>query len=158
MITQSHAKVLGGVKFLAVVNAVGFILTLLFWGLVFFRHVIPYPGELGTQAEKANAAVTYAFMISDGLYSLPLLFLSAIGLWRGTVWGWLSCQMVNVLWIYSMTVILIRDVNSTISPGGILFTPFALVSIWGIPYLWMKRTNFGISNNPTEGAPPNKRL
>ena len=145
MTKQTHTGPLAGIKFLSIVNAVGFVLTVLFWGMVFFRHVIPYPVELTTLPEKASAAVTYGFMIADTLYSLPLLFLAAVGLWKQTVWGWLSAQMTNILWIYSMTVILFRDANSTITPGGLLFIPFVLLSIWAIPYLWKKRNIFGIA-------------
>ena len=130
--------------FLSVVNGVGFALTLLFWAAVFIQHAVPYPGELTTTPERANSAVTYGFMIADVIYSLPLLILATIGIWRLSVWGWLSGQMVNILWIYSLTVILTRDVNTTFSPGGLLFLPFALVSMWAIPYLWVKRAYFGI--------------
>ncbi len=153
MTTQSHPGRLGGIKFLSIINAIGFVLTILFWGTVFFRHLIPYPRELSTLAEKAGAAITYGFMLADTLYSLPLLLLAAIGLWRHAVWGWLSGQMVNILWIYSMTVILFRDACSSMTPGSILFIPFALISIWAIPYLWKKRSIFGIATDSNEGAP-----
>ncbi len=131
--------------FLSGVNGVGFVVTVLFWATVFFRHLIPYPAELTTLPERANSAVTYGFMIADVIYSLPLLFLATIGIWRRSMWGWLAGQMVNILWIYSMTVILTRDANTTLSPGGVLFLPFAIVSVWAIPFLWLKREEFGIT-------------
>jgi hypothetical protein len=84
-------------------------------------------------------------MIGDILYSVPLLFMGWIGIWRLRSWGWMSAQMVNILWIYSMTVILLRDAYTTFSPGGLLFIPFTIAAIWGIPYLWMHRGDFGIA-------------
>jgi hypothetical protein len=59
--------------------------------------------------------------------------------------------MANALWVYSMTVILLWDIYSTWSPGGLLFAPFALVATWATPYLWSRRRSFGIedSGSPT---------
>ena len=134
-----------GVTFLAIANAVALIITLLFWGAVFFRRLIPLPGDLISTAERGNAAVTYGFMLGDVLYSAPLLLLGSIGLWRLRSWGWMTTQMANILWIYSMTVILLRDAYTTMSPGGLIFIPFTLIAIWAIPYLWKRRADFGIT-------------
>jgi hypothetical protein len=135
----------GGITLLAIVNGVALVLTLVFWGLVYFGRLVPDPGSLGSLAERANAAVTYGFMLGDVIYSAPLLLLAALGLWRLRSWGWLAAQMANALWVYSMTVILLRDYYSAWSPGGLLFIPFTLVAIGSIPYLWMRRQAFGIA-------------
>ncbi len=135
----------GGITFLAIVNAVALVITLLFWGIVFFRRLVPFPGELISLADRANSAVTYGFMIGDMFYSAPLLFLAWLGLWRLKSWGWMAAQMVNALWIYSMTVVLLRDAYTVMSPGGLLFIPFTLVAVWAIPYLWINRGQFGIT-------------
>ncbi|MBN1397892.1 MAG: hypothetical protein JXA06_07665 [Bacteroidetes bacterium] len=132
----------GCITFLAIINAAGLILTIVFWGLVFFKHPVSYPWEMTYLADRANSAVTYAFMIGDIIYSVPLLLLAWIGLWRLKIWGWLAAQMVNALWIYSMTVILFRDAFTSMSPGGILFIPFAVISAWAVPYLWIHRAKF----------------
>jgi hypothetical protein len=134
-----------GVTFLSIVNAVGLIVTLLFWGAVFFKHLVPFPGELSVPTERGNSAVTYGFMLGDILYSVPLLFLAWRGLRLLKSWGWLAAQMANALWVYSLTVILLRDAYTAFSPGGILFLPFALVAAWAIPYLWKRRAAFGIA-------------
>ena len=55
--------------------------------------------------------------------------------------------MVNVLWIYSMTVIWMRDAFTGISPGAMLFTPFVLVAVWATYYLWRSREMFGVKLN-----------
>jgi hypothetical protein len=130
------------ITFLAITNAAGLILTVAFWGLVFFKHPVAYPWEMTDLADRANSAVTYAFMIGDIIYSAPLLLLAWIGLWRLKFWGWLAAQMANALWIYSMTVILFRDAFTSMSPGGILFVPFAVISAWAVPYLWIHRARF----------------
>jgi hypothetical protein len=134
-----------GITFLSLVNAAGLFITLLFWGTVFFKHLVPFPGELSVPTERGNSAVTYGFMLGDVLYSVPLLFLAWRGLRLSKSWGWLAAQMANALWVYSMTVILLRDAYTTFSPGGILFLPFALVAAWAIPYLWRRRGDFGIA-------------
>jgi len=123
-------------------NALGCVITLLFWLLILFKKLIPFPGNFIALAERANAATTYGFMIADFLYSVPLLLLATAGLWRMRFWGWTAAQMVNILWIYSITIIWIRDLYSKLSPGGILFLPFALVSVWAIWYLWRRREIF----------------
>jgi hypothetical protein len=134
-----------GIGFLAIVNFAALFITVAFWALVYFKRLVPMPGELVSLTERANAAVTFGFMIGDMLYSVPLLLLAGIGLRRLRSWGWLAAQMANILWIYSMTVIFLRDAYTTWSPGGLLFIPFAIVAIWAIPYLWIHRRSFGIS-------------
>ena len=69
-----------GITFLAVVNYVACIVTLVFWALVFFGRLVPTPGSLQSEVERANAAVTYGFMLGDVLYSVPLLLLAGAGL------------------------------------------------------------------------------
>jgi hypothetical protein len=132
----------GGITFLVVINLIGGIITLLFWLSILFRKMVPYPGELAVFAERANAATTYGFMTADLVYSVPLLFTATIGLWRMRPWGWTAAQMVNILWIFSLTVIWIRDLYSRISPGAILFLPFTVVAVWAAWYLWRKRRLF----------------
>ena len=128
---------------IAIINGVAFLLTIVFWLMVFVKQLVPSPDELAAFAERANAATTYGFGIGDLVWSLPLLLLSCIGLWRMRFWGWTAAQMVNALWVYSMTVILIRDAYTKLSPGGVLFTPFALIAVWATYYLWKHRNIFG---------------
>ena len=135
----------GGLTFLSIFNAFALIITIIFWGMVFFRHLVPYPWDMVTLADKANSSVTYGFMIGDILYTVPLLLLAWLGLWRLKSWGWMAAQMANALWIYSMTIILLRDSYTTMSPGGLLFIPFTVVAVWAIPYLWIHRKDFGVN-------------
>jgi len=130
------------VTFLAAVNAVALILTVIFWLVVWLKRWIPSPGSLTAMTERANAATTYGFMAGDLIWSAPLLLLAALGLWRRRFWGWTAAQMANVLWIYSMTVIWVRDGYSTVSPGAVLFTPFAVIAFWAIGVLWRHRSLF----------------
>jgi len=50
--------------------------------------------------------------------------------------------MTNALWVYSMTVVLIRDAYTTLSPSAILFTPLAIIAVWATYYLWKRRDLF----------------
>jgi hypothetical protein len=133
-----------GITFLAVVNGIACGVTLIFWALVYFGRLVPTPGSLPSGPERANAAVTYGFMLGDVMYSVPLLLLAGAGLWRLRAWGWLAAQMANALWIYSMTIILLRDSYSRWSPGALLFVPFAALALWAVPYLWNQRRAFGV--------------
>jgi hypothetical protein len=80
-------------------------------------------------------------MIGDIAFSAPLLLLGTIGLWKPHAWGWTAAQMVNILWIYSMTIIM-RDDYTSFSPGGLLFTPFVPAAVWSMIYLWKQRRLF----------------
>jgi len=127
---------------IAVINAVGLVITIAFWLLVLLKHLVPTPGSLASPLERANAATTYGFLLGDFVWSVPLLFLAAVGLWRMRLYGWTAAQMANALWVYSMTVIWLRDAYTTPSPGGVLFLPFALAAIWATVILWKQRALF----------------
>jgi hypothetical protein len=130
------------ITFLAIVNGAALVITILFWGAVFFGRLVPLPPDLSDMASRANAATTYGFLVGDVVWSVPLLLLSTIGLWHLRPWGWTACQMANILWLYSMTVIWMRDAYTTVSPGSLLFLPFAIIAAWAIIYLWRKRLLF----------------
>jgi hypothetical protein len=148
--TTSNARIAqvrpSGITFLAVANYVACGVTLIFWALVFFGRLVPAPGSLQSEPERANAAVTYGFMLGDVICSAPLLVLAGSGLWRLRTWGWLAAQMANALWIYSMTIVLMRDFYSRWSPGGLLFVPFAAIALWAVPYLWNQRRALGVES------------
>jgi len=136
-----------GVAVIAIVNALGTLFTIGFWGLAFMR--LPSPTTLGSLPERANVATTYAFMIADVIWGLPFLLLATVGVWRLRPWGWTAAQMVNVLWWYAVTVVMVRDFYThTISPGTIFFLPFALVSLWVAAYLWKHRALFWNPKTP----------
>ncbi len=130
------------ISVIAVINGVGLIVTIAFWLLVLFRRLVPPPGSFDSVPERANAATTYGFLIGDFIWSVPLLFLATVGLWRMRFYGWTAAQMANALWVYSLTVIWFRDAYTTVSPGGLLFLPFALAAAWASLALWKCRTLF----------------
>jgi hypothetical protein len=131
---------------IAIINGLGLLITILFWGMVYFKRLVQAPGDLTDVAERANAATTYGFMIGDIIWSAPLLLLAAIGLWRQRFWGWTAAQMVNILWVYSMTLVWTRDSYSTISPGAMIFLPFTVAAVWATYYLWKHRELFLIAD------------
>jgi hypothetical protein len=130
------------ISVIAAINAIGCFVTIAFWLLVLVKRLVPSPGGLGTLLERANAATTYGFLLGDFVWSVPLLLLAAVGLWRMRFYGWTAAQMANALWVYSLTVIWTRDAYTSPSPGGILFLPFALASIWAAYILWKYRSLF----------------
>jgi hypothetical protein len=130
-----------GITFVSVFNAIGALITILFWSLAAMR--LPALGSLPTAAEKAAVGTTYSFMIADILWALPLLIVASVGVWRLRFWGWTAAQMTNVLWWYSVTVVAARDlITGTVSPGTIAFLPFALVSFAACRTLWISRERF----------------
>lgn len=82
-------------------------------------------------------------MVGDLTWAAAFLIISLAGLYHMKSWGWLAGQMVNLLWLYSMTVIWCRDLHSgSISPGAVLFLPFVPFSVWAAIYLWNRRASF----------------
>jgi hypothetical protein len=104
---------------------------------------------------RASTAATLGFLVGDVIWAVPLLFLSVAGLYRLRDWGWLVAQMVNVLWVYSMTVVWVRDIYArSVSPGAVLFTPFAVIAMWATMHLWKTRRAFSPArqSDPREDA------
>ena len=127
-----------GIKLIAVVNGIAAVLHVIFWMLAFL-HLLKQP-VVDHIADRLNLATTYGFGIADLIWSVTFLTVGSINLWRMKQTGWLAAQFANVLYWYSLTVVLTKDlVSSVISPGTILFLPFALFSFWAVYYLWKVR-------------------
>jgi hypothetical protein len=127
-------------RLVAGVNAAGAALTLAFWGFAALRLPPPWRVAAGARLE---AATTFAFGIADLVWAVPLLVLSARGLWRRTALGWTLAQAANVLWLYSLSVIGLRDaVAGSLSPGTAVFLPFALFAAWAAVALWRVRAAY----------------
>jgi hypothetical protein len=130
-----------GIKFISVINGFAAFLHLIFWILAFL-HLSNSTSE-SSFAERANLGTTYGFGIADILWSITFLTIGSIGLWKLNPFGWLAAQFANVLYWYSLTVVLTKDLfTRSVSPGTILFLPFALFSVWAVFYLWKVRDNF----------------
>jgi hypothetical protein len=129
-----------GIAVVAVVNAVAAALTLAFWALVYVRI---FAASASVALERSAAASTLGFLVGDIVWAVPLLIVSVPGLLNLRVYGWLSAQMVNILWMYSMTAIWVRDLyGGQLSPGAILFSVFPAFSLWAAWYLWRHRDRF----------------
>jgi hypothetical protein len=128
-------------KLIAVVNGMAAVLHLIFWILAFI-HLFKLPAA-NNIAERVNFSTIYGFGIADIIWSITFLTVGSINLWKMKQNGWLAAQFANVLYWYSFTVIITRDLASnTIAPGTILFLPFALFSFWVAYYLWKVRSTF----------------
>ncbi len=141
-----------GIQIIATVNAVAAAVTLAFWSAVYLRL---FAGQgIADAVGRAAAAATLGFLVGDIVWALPLLILSVPGVWRRRAWGWLAAQMVNVLWVYSMTVVWVRDAYAgTLSPGGLMFAPFAVFAMWAAVHLWRVRDEFWAQAAQPEDAP-----
>ncbi len=132
-----------GIKTIISVNCIAAVITLLFWLLVLFKLFIKPGNELSM--DLPSKASTFGFLIADLLWAVPILILSIPGLLKLKSWGWLAAQLANVLWVYSLTALWIRDLyTGAITPGDIIFLPFAVFSIWSAYYLWLNRSKFNI--------------
>lgn len=128
------------ITLIAVVNGVAAVLHGLFWVAVLLEL---RGGQEALQLDAGAVATIYGFGVADLVWSAPLLALSAVGLWRGRLWGWLAAQWCNVLYGYSLTVVWVRDLTlGTVSPGGVLFLPFTLFAFWAAWHLWFHRADF----------------
>jgi hypothetical protein len=134
-----------GIKLIAVVNGIAAVLHLVFWVLAFFYlSKLPTPTEI---AERATLATTFGFGIADIIWSVMFLAVGSINLWNMKQTGWLAAQVANVLYWYSFTVILTKDIVTTsVSPGTLLFLPFAIFSVWVAYYLWKIRDSIFIKS------------
>jgi len=130
-----------GIKLIAIVNGIAALLHLLFWVMAFIR--LPALSGQETVMNRINLATTYGFGIADIIWSVPLLLIGSFGLWQKKFSGWLGAYLANGLYWYSFTVILVRDLSAqAISPGTMLFLPFALFAFWAAYYLWQVRLSF----------------
>lgn len=130
-----------GIRAIALVNGIAALLHLAFWVLVLLR--LPSPDKVETEAERIDLVVTYGLGVADLLWSVPLLAIGSLGLYRGDGIGWLAAQIANGLYWYSFTFITVRELNAkAIRPGTLLFLPFAIFSVWAAWYLWQVRALF----------------
>ena len=135
-----------GIKLIAVINGIAAVLHLLFWIFAFFHLSKSVPQN--NIAEKANLGTSFGFGLADVIWSITLLTVGSINLWNMKQSGWLAAQFANVLYWYSLTVILTKDlITSSISPGTILFLPFGIFSFWAAYYMWKFRDNFFKQNS-----------
>ena len=127
-----------GIKLIAVVNGIAAILHLVFWTAPFTGviHIIP---SIQPPA-NVDMVTIYGLGVADLIWSIPLLTIGSVGLWKMKPIGWLAAQLVNVLYWYSHTfVITVGIVLGNVSFGMLVFIPFGLFSFWAAFYLWKTR-------------------
>lgn len=138
---QSHAIADYGIKLIATVNGIAALLHFVIWIIILLR--LPRPWAVDAEAERLDLVVTYGLGVADLLWSVPLLSVGCFWLYTGSAIGWLAAQMVNVLYWYSFTFILVRELSArSIRPGTVLLSPFALFSFWAAWHLWQVRAMF----------------
>ena len=117
-----ESKQIFGIKLIAVINGIAALLHFLFWIIAFTR--LPSISSISSIAEQMNLATTFGFGIADIVWSVPFLLLGSILLWKNKLIGWLGVNFANVLYWYSFTVIIIRDLSFwfTITRDTLVFT------------------------------------
>ena len=131
------------VKFIVTVNVLAFLISFLFWLIIYIKLFSGNSSLAGT--DRMLASSTFGFMIADIIWALPLLAVSIYGLKNMTFYGWASAQGANVLWFYSMTSLWSRDIyGGMINPGNYIFLPFFIFSFFSAYYLWKNRGIFGV--------------
>jgi hypothetical protein len=127
-----------GIKLIAVVNGVAAIVHLLFWTSPLTKLTLLIPS---IQASVNNdISIIYGLGLADLIWSVPLLTIGSIGLWKMKPIGWLAAQLVNVLYWYSHTLIFTSAIVSGVYTFGIfVFVPFGIFSFWAAFYLWKTR-------------------
>lgn len=132
-------------RLLSIVNGIAGLLHGMFWTIVFFR--LPALRDTAAPEERLDRIVTYGLGVADMVWCVPLLLASAFLLPKRSLPGWLTAHMANVLWWYSYTFILFREISlGALRPGTLLFLPFALFSFWSACYLWKHRAAFGAAD------------
>ena len=127
-----------GIKLIAVVNGVAAIFHLLFWTSPLTKLTLLIP--LIQAPVNADMSIIYGLGIADLIWSIPLLTIGSISLWKMKPIGWLAAQLVNVLYWYSHTLIITSAIISGNYTFGIfVFVPFGVFSFWAAFYLWTPR-------------------
>lgn len=136
-------KLSTGIKTIIVVNSVAAVITQIFWILIVFTVYIGSDNEI--TLDIVSKASTLGFLVADLIWAVPMLIISIPGLIKLSTWGWTAAQMANILWMYSLTSVWVRDLYiGLINPGDYIFLPFALFSVWSTYYLWLNRSKFNI--------------
>ena len=134
----NKSEKLFGIKLIAVVNGIAAILHLLFWTAPLTRLTLLIPSIQAPT--NMDIATIYGLGLADLIWSIPLLAIGSIGLWKMKSIGWLAAQFVNVLYWYSHTfVITVSIISGNISFGMFVFLPFGFFSFWAAFHLWKTR-------------------
>ena len=134
----NESKRLFGIKLIAIVNGIAAIFHLAFWTAPLTKLTLLIPSIQAPA--NADMATIYGLGLADLIWSIPLLTIGSIGLWKMKSIGWLAAQFVNVLYWYSHTLVFtIGIVSGNISLGMFVFLPFGIFSFWAAFYLWKTR-------------------
>jgi len=135
-----------GLKAIIIVNIIAATITLLFWILILFKVYI-FPSANLTM-ENSTKASTFGYLVADLILAVPILAASISGLSKLKFSGWLLAQFANLLWIYSLLSVWVRDLYAKeITPGDIIFFPLIPFSLWSMQYLWNNKNKFIFTTN-----------
>jgi hypothetical protein len=130
------------VAIIVIANLLGWLTTEGLWVYLHMTGQIPPIVQMQSFFERSYIGLVLGFTVADFLWSNLLLLASIIGLWRMRSWGWTAALMANTIWVYTMTVTLVRDMMVTLTAGMLFFLGFAVFALLSSIYLWWQRSLF----------------
>jgi uncharacterized membrane protein (DUF2068 family) len=130
------------ITIIVIVNIFGWITTEGMWAVLHLTHKIPSISDMHSFFEQSYIGLVNGFTIADAIWSNLTLLISIVGLWKMKAWGWTAAIMANIIWLYTMTFTIVRDILVIITPAMIFFTFFATFALFSTIYLWKTRYLF----------------
>jgi hypothetical protein len=122
---------------MAIITLIGWMATVGSWVPV-ITGITPLPSTW----EKSYVGMIWGFVTSDLVWSQLFSVIAVVGLWKMKNWGWVYAMMINSIWIYTMTLSLVRAMIWEVSFEILFFTPFIVYAIVASVYLWKTRNDF----------------
>jgi hypothetical protein len=135
------------VTVIVMINLLGWLTTEGLWVYLHMTGQIPPIAQMQSFFERSYIGLVLGFTVADLLWSNLLLLASIVGLWRMRSWGWTAALMANTIWVYAMTVTLVRDIMVTWTAGMLFFLSFAVFALLSSSYLWWQRSLFWIDTD-----------
>jgi hypothetical protein len=125
------------VTVMATITLVGWIATVAAWVPVITGGTPPL-----SSWPLSYVGMIWGFVSSDLVWSQMFSAIAVVGLWKMKNWGWAAALMINTIWIYTMTLSLVRALLWRVSFEILFFTPFMIYAIIASLYLWKIRGAF----------------
>lgn len=130
------------VTVIIIINILGWITTEGMWFMLHITHQIPPVASMHSYFEKSYIGLANGFTVADAVWSNITLLISIVGLWKMENWGWTAAMMANIIWLYTSTFTIVRDLLVSITPAMIFFSVFAFLALLSTIYLWKTRYLF----------------
>lgn len=130
------------ITLIVALNLIGWISVLAIRLYNYYRFQLPVAQQPDSFTDKILLACETQLTSADFIwFSLSILF-SAIGLWNMKSWGWGAAIMANTTWMYSMTLIVTKNLSYSTHFEVYFFLTFTLIALLSTLYLWKNRYIF----------------